>query len=100
MNIAKRVFRASLCATVLVASVPAFAQEFNIAEGRLLLVDAGAKRIVIETAQGSRLQCQFTGDTLVVGSDGSVLGIPATSQLTVHYEKGPKAFVATEIDVH
>ena len=100
MLIAKRLSFLVVVAVVLAGSVSSFAREDNIAQGQLLRVDADARKIVIQTAQGSQLQCTFNGDTRVTGSTDSVKRLPAKSRLTVHYAKEDAQYLATEIEVH
>jgi hypothetical protein len=100
MSIAKRL---SLVVLVLMwLTSPSFlsARDYNRAEGQLLRVDAGARKIVIRTEQGSQLQCTFTGETRVIGASDEITALPALTHLTVHYSKEQMEYVATEIEVH
>ena len=100
MPIVKRLSLLAAVALVLAGGVSTSAREDNIAQGQLLRVDVSARKIVIQTEQGSRMQCSFNGETRVTGSNGSVTTLPTMSRLTVHYAKDQMEFVATEIEVH
>ncbi len=99
MTIAKRFAFCCVLVTVL-GSVTTFAREYNRAQGLLLRLDTGAKKIVIRTQQGSQLQCTITGETRITGAGDSLRGLPTMTRLTVHYAKEEMEFVATEIEVH
>ena len=96
----KRLSFLAVVAVMIAGGVSTSAREDNIAQGQLLRVDTNARKIVIQTEQGSRMQCTFNGETRVTGSSGSITSLPAMSRLTVHYAKDQMEFVATEIEVH
>lgn len=100
MPIAKRLCFLAAVAVMIAGGVSTSAREDHIAQGQLLRIDVSAKKIVIQTAEGSRMQCSFNGETRVIGSDGTIAQLPAKSRLTVHYAKDQMEFVATEIEVH
>jgi hypothetical protein len=100
MSIASRfVFASAIAFTLSTSAATTFAREFNVAQGHLLRLDAGARQLVIRTEQGSQLQCTVTGETRLVGG-ASLNALPAMTRLTVHYAKDEFEFVATQIEVH
>ena len=100
MSIVKRLCFLAAVSVMLAGGVSTSAREDNIAQGQLLRVDVNARKIVIQTEQGSQMQCSFNGETRISGSDGTIAELPAKSRLTVHYAKDQIAFVATAIEVH
>ncbi len=100
MSIVKRFTLAVLVTTAWAGASPVAAREYHIASGRLLQLDASARRIVIRTGQGSQAQYSFNGDTRVVGAADDIADLTALSHITVHYAQESMELVATVIEVH
>ena len=95
---ARRLLAVALVAIALLSPTLG-AREFSIAEGKLLLVDTGARRIVVRTGQGA-LQCAFDANTRVTGVADRIDALTAMSLVTVHYASDERQAVATLIEVH
>lgn len=81
---------------------PKAAYDQNVVEGQFLLLDSGAKRLVIRTDAGSQMQFEYTSQTVVNGSDEGLSGLRARkgALVTVTYEKQEARLLALEVHVH
>ena len=76
-------------------------QEPKVAQGQLMRVDADAKTLSIQSAQGSPMVFRYTADTKVIGADKGVAGLATMtgSPVTVQFVQQDKDNVATQIEI-
>jgi ABC-type amino acid transport substrate-binding protein len=109
MPLVKRALIA-LAAVLLIAAIPAFAQDAgarqqqpaaSVASGELVKIDTSAKTIVIKTESDPQMQFSYTDATKITGADKGVAGLATMtgSSLTIRYTKKGEDNVATEIVV-
>jgi len=72
----------------------------SVAQGQLVRVDATAKTLIIQGAQG-QMSFRYTDQTKVSGAQEGVAGLATMSgaQVTVRFVKQQQDSIATEIDV-
>jgi len=77
------------------------AQQARTAQGQLMRVDADARTLSIQAAQGSPMVFRYTPDTKVVGADKGVAGLATMSgaAVTVQYIVQDKDNIATQIEI-
>ena len=77
------------------------AQEAKTAQGQLMRVDAEARTLSIQSAQGSPMVFRYTPETKVIGADKGVAGLATMSgaAVTVQYVQQDKDNVATQIEI-
>jgi hypothetical protein len=73
----------------------------SVVQGRLVRLDASARKIVIKTETGSQMQFEYTESTTVNGAYQSVEGLGARTGtfVTVQYEKQETRMLAVQVDI-